>query len=199
MRKSISEKQAIALLRKYAPSEEIFEKILAHSKAVQKESAAVAEKVAKYAPCDIEFIASAALLHDIGRNLCPPKTKQSICHGVVGGALLKHEGLDERYVRICERHIGIGIAKQDIIEQQLPLPKKDFIPETTEEIIIAYADNLVDGDTIRDEQYVVERFRKELGEIYAQRALLFHEKVHGLMRGKEKANLNAHPVQRIKK
>lgn len=177
----LTEEDAIALLKKYAPHEETFQKIFAHSKAVQKASLEVAEKVAQNHSCDKEFIKIAALLHDIGRNLCPPKTKQSICHGFVGAALLRHEGLEERYANVCERHIGIGIAKEDIIEQHLPLPHKDFLPETIEEMIIAYADNLVDGDKIRDENYVIERFRKELGEKYVRRTLAFHEKIHALM------------------
>ena len=179
---NITEEKAIALLRKYAPNEETFQKILAHSKAVQQASLDVADTVARNHPCDKEFIKIAALLHDIGRNLCPPKTKQSICHGVVGGSLLKHEGFNDKYIRVCERHIGIGIAKQDIVEQNLPLPHHDFVPETTEEMIIAYADNLIEGDLQRDEQYVVERFRKELGEKYVQRALEFHKKIHDMMK-----------------
>src|SRR3989338_7278903 len=62
----ITEEQAISLLKKYAPSEEIFQKVLAHVKAVQK----VALQIAERCPgVNMELIIIGSLLHDIGRFL----------------------------------------------------------------------------------------------------------------------------------
>ena len=53
--------------------------------------------------------------------------------------MLREEGL-ERYARVCERHTGAGITVHDIESRNLPLPRRDFLPETIEEQIICYAD-----------------------------------------------------------
>ena len=45
-----------------------------------------------------------------------------------------------QHARVCERHTGAGLTKREIIEQELPLPQQDFLPETTEEKLICYAD-----------------------------------------------------------
>jgi len=41
---------------------------------------------------------------------------------------------------VCERHVGTGISKQDIIEKELPFPLRDMLPISIEEEIICYAD-----------------------------------------------------------
>lgn len=41
---------------------------------------------------------------------------------------------------VCERHTGAGLTEKEIIEQNLPLPHRDFLPETLEEKLICYAD-----------------------------------------------------------
>ncbi|MGM5488297.1 MAG: HDIG domain-containing metalloprotein, partial [Nanobdellota archaeon] len=145
------------------------------SKTVQR----IALKTAQSIPgINKELIATGALLHDIGRFQAPPKTADSIKHGIYGAQILHKEGLPE-HARIAERHIGIGITKQDIEQQLLPLPPKDFVPETKEELVITYADNL-DHDGEKDESYVEERFAQELGEEYRQKVKAFHQRVHKL-------------------
>jgi uncharacterized protein len=44
------------------------------------------------------------------------------------------------HARVCERHTGTGLTKEDIIKRNLPLPHQDFVPETWEEQVICYAD-----------------------------------------------------------
>ena len=44
------------------------------------------------------------------------------------------------HARTCERHVGVGLAREDILAQGLPLPMRDMVPKTIEEIIICYAD-----------------------------------------------------------
>lgn len=94
---------------------------------------------------DRRFIEEAAMLHDIGICRCDAPgiecfgTEPYICHGRIGAAMLREEGL-ERHARVCERHTGTGLTKEEIIRQNLPLPHQDFLPETLEEKLICYAD-----------------------------------------------------------
>ncbi len=53
--------------------------------------------------------------------------------------MLEREGLP-RHALVCERHIGVGLSREDIIGQKLPLPQRDMRPVTIEEKIITYAD-----------------------------------------------------------
>ncbi len=91
-------------------------------------------------PADIELVTIGALLHDIGRA-----RSHRVKHVVIGAEIARSFGLDERIVRIIERHIGAGIPKHEAAK--LGFPEKDYIPETIEEMIVAHADNLVDGTT----------------------------------------------------
>ena len=64
---------------------------------------------------------------------------------MIGGAMLRAYGKEhdldlEVFVRICERHTGAGLSAEDIRAQGLPLPEKDFLPETPEEKLICFAD-----------------------------------------------------------
>ena len=161
---SLTEKQAIDILKKYSPNKKVFQKILAHSKAVQKLALKLAKKIPKI---NKEFIKTASLLHDIGRTRYPPK-RSSIKHGIEGAKILRKEKLP-KHARVAERHIGVGITKQDIIRQKLPLPRKDHIPKTKEEKIIAHADNLTFGTKVGTLKQVITRFKKELGESYVKR------------------------------
>ena len=63
-----------------------------------------------------------------------------IMHGVLGGELLRNEGMGEEFARVAERHTGAGITADDIARQQLPLPPGDYMPETLLERLICYAD-----------------------------------------------------------
>ena len=91
------------------------------------------------------FIEEAGMLHDIGVI----KVKSSkmdcqgdfpyVCHGVEGGKILKSLNL-KPHALVAERHIGVGVSKEDIESQNLPLPLRDMTPQTLEEKIITYAD-----------------------------------------------------------
>ena len=94
---------------------------------------------------DLDFIEAAAMLHDIGifqtdtpRLGCFGK-QPYIRHGILGGNILKREG-QPKLALVCERHIGVGISKADIRQQNLPLPNRDMIPVSIEEQIVCYAD-----------------------------------------------------------
>ena len=46
----------------------------------------------------------------------------------------------EAYARICERHTGTGITAEEIRNQKLPVPERDYLPETPEEKLVCLAD-----------------------------------------------------------
>jgi uncharacterized protein len=176
----INEDKAIELLKKYSNSEESFKAVLEHSKSVQKEALEIAEDVKKNHEIDIKIVKIGSLLHDIGRFRC--HKEKSIRHGIVGGEILRNENLNE-YAEIAERHVGVGITIEDIKKQKLDLPLKNLVPETIEQKIITYADNLIFGSRVGTINEVIERYRKKLGEEYAERIKKSHNEIEKL-RGK---------------
>ena len=53
---------------------------------------------------------------------------------------MREAGGFSRHALVCERHIGVGLTVADIDAQKLPLPRRDMVPRTLEEQIVAYAD-----------------------------------------------------------
>ncbi len=99
---------------------------------------------------------------------------------MVGAAILRKEGVEERYALVCEHHTGAGILAQDIEEQKLDLPVRDFLPTTREEKIIAFADKLGKADREWTLQEVKARYAKELGQKYADRIQQLADEVEQL-------------------
>lgn len=176
--KNPSEREAIRLLKKYSKSDDSFKKVLAHSKAVKDVAVSIGRKV-KYV--DLDFIKSAALLHDIGRFQFGPNDDNGIKHGIAGADLLRKEGLSE-HALVAERHVGAGISKEDIEEQGLPLPLNDYVPISKEEKIIAHADNLVFGDKVKSVDDAVERFSREVSRKIGKRVKKLADEVEGMKR-----------------
>ncbi|MCB9361843.1 HDIG domain-containing protein [Candidatus Woesearchaeota archaeon] len=167
--------KAVALLRKYAPNEEVFLKVIKHTSLVRHLALKYGRRVQGI---DLDFLGTAALLHDIGRFQCPPGSRKSMQHGVVGEEIMRREGYP-LHGRVCSRHIGIGISADDIKKQGLDLPLQDYLPESAEELIITYADNL-EHRGIKDEMYVEERFAREIGPEFRERVKRFHERIHAM-------------------
>lgn len=91
------------------------------------------------------FIEEAAMLHDIGiiRTNTPAMYCYGelpyICHITEGRKILEAEGLP-RHAVVAETHVGVGLTKEQIVAQGLPLPPRDMKPTTVEEEIISFAD-----------------------------------------------------------
>ena len=66
-----------------------------------------------------------------------------------------------RHARVCERHTGCGITLAMIEAQNLPLPHRDFTPETMEEQLICFADKFY-SKTKLDKEKPIEKVRKSL-------------------------------------
>lgn len=178
----MKEKEAVELLKKYAPDKKTFQLVLQHARTVQQVAFNLAQAIIKKGyPLDLETIRLGALLHDIGRFKCPPKSPDSVRHGYLGGRILRKEGLP-KYARIAERHLGAGLAKEEIISQKLPLPKKDFLPETKEEKIVCYADKLIIGDRVGRISQAVGIFKKTLPYSAVERLIKLHEEIEGWLK-----------------
>ena len=100
---------------------------------------------------DLPFVSAGAMLHDVGILQCHAPSilcegsRPYIAHGVIGAEMLRAygrtHGLEmERFARICERHTGAGITAQEVRDQHLPIPGRDYLPETPEEKLICLAD-----------------------------------------------------------
>ena len=128
----------------YEPGTPLYALLLDHSRRVRDKALAVARAMAHLAP-DMLFIDQAAMLHDIGIGATAANrihchgTLPYVCHGVVGGRLLNACGLT-RHALVCERHVGVGLSRDDIVKHNLPLPPRDMLPVTLEEAIVCYAD-----------------------------------------------------------
>jgi uncharacterized protein len=132
------------LAQYYDPRSSAFKILVDHGRQVAKKALAAARHVTALNP-DLEFIETAAMLHDIGiletRSPgfgCYGKHPY-ICHGVLGSELLKEKGYPELAL-VCERHVGLGIGAADVRQQRLPLPERNMIPVSIEEQIVCYAD-----------------------------------------------------------
>ena len=134
------------LLKTFGPDNETgLDLLIVHSEVVAKYSLEVARWVPELSP-DLIFIEEAALLHDIGvaKTHAPAigchGQEPYMKHGLLGATLLRELGYP-RHARVCENHIGVGLTREDILTQKLPLPPTDIVPESVEEQIIAYVDN----------------------------------------------------------
>ena len=130
--------------RYYADAAALEHILLVHSEAVMRRTLRIAARHPEL-ELDETFLAEAAMLHDIGIIRCYAPgiqcfgTEPYIRHGLVGGEILRAEGLP-RHARVAERHTGTGLTAEAIRRQGLPLPEVDLVPETMEEKVVCYAD-----------------------------------------------------------
>jgi len=123
---------------------------------------------------DEELIFTGALLHDMGRA-----RSHGVEHGFLGGELAKASGLDDRLVKIIQRHVGAGITAEEA--KQLGLPPISLMPETIEEKIVAYADCLIEGTRRTSVEHAISNLKKKLGARHpaVERLKKLHEEVMG--------------------
>ena len=110
-----------------------------HCLAVADSATIISETLKEKVNLDIEFLRSAALLHDIGRYV----THDPILHGVEGYKLLTEMGYHKEAF-VCASHILYGINSREAV--RYGLPEKDFIPISFEEKLIPLIDFMVEFD-----------------------------------------------------
>jgi len=128
----------------YLPNSPLWTILVEHSKCVRDNALEVVSKHPEL-NANVEFIAEAAMLHDIGIYLtnapdlhCSGKLPY-ICHGYLGREILEKEGLF-KHALVCERHTGTGLSIDEIKASNLPIPHRDMRPISIEEQIICFAD-----------------------------------------------------------
>lgn len=132
------------LHKKYTPTPEVLELVLTHCRIVND----IAQQliVANNLKVDADLVQTGCLLHDIGVYPLFDETGKEredlhyITHGVRGEVILKDAGFPEPIWRFASHHTGVGLTKDNIISQKLPLPKQDYEAETPEEELVMYAD-----------------------------------------------------------
>ncbi|MDL4775325.1 MULTISPECIES: HD domain-containing protein [Thermomonosporaceae] len=132
-----------ALHREHAPTREALDLVYTHCEIV----CGIAEQLLARTGLDLDpdLLRAGSLLHDIGvyrlygadGRLDRP---DYVRHGVLGHELLRDEGFPEALCRFCSRHTGMGISRDDVRRQNLPLPVADYVAESGEERLVMYAD-----------------------------------------------------------
>lgn len=131
--------------------------VIAHCKAVSK----LAVKIARICQqkglsVNIELVKIAALLHDIGRS-----KSHNVNHVSIGAEIAASFNIPKSVINVIERHIGAGIPAKEA--EELGLPSKDYIPQTLEEKIVAYADKLILENRRVGIKTAIEGFSRRLG------------------------------------
>lgn len=159
------------IIRHFYPEDTPLRRLLiAHSKQVRDKALAVLERSG--VALDARLVADGAMLHDIGICRCyAPSilcegTEPYIAHGMIGAAMLREYAQDHAldlvpYERICERHTGSGLSAEDIRKQGLPLPARDWLPETPEEKLVCLADKFFSKSGGRREKSL-DRIRRSM-------------------------------------
>ncbi len=129
--------------------------LLNHSNKVKERALLIADNHPEF-NIDRNFVAEAAMLHDIGIFLCDAPnihchgTHKYIEHGYLGAELLRKEGLP-LHAGVAERHTGTGISADQVLCDDLPIPVNNYIPRTIEEELICYADKFYSKSHLDEE------------------------------------------------
>ncbi len=168
----------------YEEGSALLELLLSHSHMVAMKALEVADKARL--DVDRDFVHNAAMLHDIGIFMCDAPgiycfgSQPYIRHGVIGGELMRKEGL-ECFARVCERHTGSGLTAKEIAETGMPLPHKDFLPESLEEKLICYADKFFSKSGDPKEEKPIERVMASMAR-FGSRSLERFNALHDLFK-----------------
>ena len=138
----------MTLHRKYGSDE----RIIIHCETVTKVAKILADAMLKEGKqVDVKAVLAGAMLHDIGRSRV-----HTVRHGLEGANIVEGESVEMKVVEIVRKHVGAGISREEA--RALQLPDLDYIPTTLEEMIVCFADKMVDADRVRPFEAEVYRF-----------------------------------------
>jgi uncharacterized protein len=137
--------EILGLHEKHAPSAEALDLVYTHCVIVCGIVEQLHARLGAGQEIDIDLARAGALLHDVGVYRLYDKAgtldgANYIRHGILGYKLLEEEGLPEAICRFASHHTGVGLTRDDVIAQRLPLPPADYLAETSEEQLVMYAD-----------------------------------------------------------
>lgn len=160
----------LEIIDKYYPvNNELKEIYMVHARKVTEMALDLAKKHPELG-MDLQFIEEASMLHDLGIFLtdapgihCYGKAKY-LCHGYLGAELLRSLGY-ERHARVCERHTGTGLRKEQVLAIGWDIPAKDYVPETLEEQLICFADKFYSKTKYLHTSRTLEQVVESMGKI----------------------------------
>ena len=167
------------LLKKYfAGNEKGFDLVYEHSRLVAGKALTVAISQGVDGTL-LKFIEEASLLHDIGvvgtnsPRLGCRGSASYLRHGILGREILEREGSPE-HAMVCERHIGVGLTVEEVILQDLPLPRREMAPVTVAERIICFADLFYTKKPDRiDRELTLDEVRRGLSRFGERKVRIF--------------------------
>ncbi|MBN2510146.1 MAG: HD domain-containing protein [Spirochaetales bacterium] len=118
--------------------------LVCHSESVARKALDIANRMDDPS-IDRGLVYRGAMLHDIGMIFtdCPEcggtGAEPYFYHGVLGGDYLRSKGF-EQLARFAERHLWMGLSREDIQREHIDLPPGTYMPETAEERLVCYAD-----------------------------------------------------------
>lgn len=155
MTQELPNQQAIDdIHQQYAPSQAAYELVHTHCHIVADITFQLAQTYVAgghNTHFNTELAVVGAWLHDIGTyqvfahdgtdNMPLAFDRERyIVHGLLGYRLLLDAGFDESIARFARNHTGVGILKQEVIDENLPLPPADYVPDNDEQELVMYAD-----------------------------------------------------------
>ncbi|GAB2576753.1 hypothetical protein Aab01nite_12620 [Paractinoplanes abujensis] len=159
-----------ALHERFAPAPAAFELVWTHCLIVRDLAASFPAPGA-----DPDLVRAGALLHDIGVYRLQPG-EAYIRHGVLGHELLRSLGLPEPLARICSHHTGVGLTREDVLTQGLPLPPEDYLDESPSETVVMYADKF-HSKTTPPRFWTAESYAASIARFGPQKATRFADLV----------------------
>lgn len=177
---------ALKIISHFYPDDDPFRRLLLkHSFQVCRKAEMILSRPECHLRLDGDTVAAGALLHDIGIGRCHAPdifckgSRPYIEHGFIGAEMLraygKESGMElEKYARICERHTGTGLTAEDIRHQHLPIPERDYLPETPEEKLICLADKFFSKSGAMEEKSIPQIVRS-MGKFGPEPVERWHE------------------------
>ena len=152
----------------YADNPELKRIVMVHSDQVAKKALEICKK--KKLELNIQEVYCAAMLHDIGVVKCNAPGIYAhgkapyIQHGLEGKKILDANGLSQ-YSNICTNHTGAGITKEEIKNNNLPLPLADMTPKTLLEKLICYSDKFFSKSKDLTKEKSLDQVIKDMGRL----------------------------------
>jgi len=138
-----TDREILALHEKHAPTAKALDCVYTHCLIVCE----IAEQLhaSSGQEGDLDLARAGCLLHDIGVYRLYDDAGELdhanyLRHGLLGHELLREEGFPEGICRFASCHTGVGLSRDDVLRQELPLPPGDYLAETGEETLVMYAD-----------------------------------------------------------
>jgi len=140
-----TDEEILVLHKKHAPTPTALDLVYTHCVIVCGIAEQLHSRPGPGQQVDIDLARAGALLHDVGVYRLYDSAGNLdggnyIRHGILGYELLREEGLPEVICRFASHHTGVGLTRDDVITQRLPLPPADYLAETGEERLVMYAD-----------------------------------------------------------